>query len=68
MHTYLHGRPDTSADALNLKRTRRKMGRELDRIPDAFFGWGDLETEEAIREMSRKPLKLDLNGRSPRQR
>lgn len=43
---YLHGRPDTSADAAKSEKDQEKMGKELEEIPDAFFGWGDLEAKK----------------------
>jgi hypothetical protein len=42
---YLHGRPDTSADAAESVKGQEKMDEELEEIPDAFFGWGDLEAK-----------------------
>jgi hypothetical protein len=43
---YLHGRPDTSVDAAESEKDQEKMGEELEKIPDAFFGWGDLEAKK----------------------
>jgi hypothetical protein len=49
---YLHGRPETSADAAESEKDQEKMGEELEEIPDAFFGWGELGAKE-------KPPRMD---------
>jgi hypothetical protein len=49
---YLHGRPETSADAAESEKDQEKMGEELEEIPDAFFGWGELGAKE-------KPPRID---------
>jgi hypothetical protein len=52
---YLHGRPETSADAAETEKSQEKMGEELEEIPDAFFGWGDLGAKERAPRNEQEP-------------
>jgi hypothetical protein len=76
---YLHGRPEaTAVDVIESGKVQEKTGDDLEEIPDAFFGWGDLGAKEkpsrtasetpAAAGSKRKEITPDKESEPPRKK